>query len=256
MTIFLMKYIKVKKAFDNKLYFEELSVYPHVICMVVGLLGIWKLRENNQIIGGITSLGLLFNTVFTIQYQYGEMTRKINDEHEYYQKTLPRMVYGISFFMFVLNILYFCIKKKDSENTRYFFLWIFIWKIISLVFLISGPYTQIFYLLHMIIIASVFIILSKTGQSNSYFAFTFYTVLLMNLFFTTKHKLDFMSIKFSRSYIGFPQFSTIAQVGLILSETTGPLLVMFLAVPLVTHFSTKEEEPQIEYDQLQGKKIE
>jgi hypothetical protein len=174
-----------------------------------------------------------------LHYQIGELDGSYKSSY-FTHIFIPRLVYALSglqmlyliFSLFFKQLLW---KSLPSKKERVFaFFTLLLTSTVPSWLMLAGPYHQVFFLLMTAICYSLNYVLNKAGLRNSYFFYTTYVFVTLFFYLATEHALNYLMLRFSRVYVGFPNFHVATNSINIFFEMFGIFSYTMALVPLLS----------------------
>ncbi len=238
----------------RKLFVENYFVSSFVPTLII--IGICLYAVFKRTFGLASRVKMGFAILFmaeigmTFVYQYYEQNYERKNWPYWIIIGLPRTMYAICLAGTVF--LGLCLKNssllyknrpesKDKRIASFFTLTTL--NVLPILMMINGPYEQIIHLFCFAVALIPYYCFKDTKLHNSLFQYIFYGVAAFKLFYASAHRLDFLSPKIARTFVGFPEFNLIITFSIAIIDFVSTSILLLLLLPLVSvNLDDRQEE--------------
>ncbi|MDR3547429.1 MAG: hypothetical protein P4M11_04000 [Candidatus Pacebacteria bacterium] len=229
----------------RELLVEKYSVSSVAPTIVLALAAYYSLFRRTYGLRVWTKI--LFSVQFFIElaaifvYQYYEIYYLTKDRPYIILIVIPRTIYMLTLLSSVYLFASLCSpsllyhERPASKPMRISsFYTLLIMSILPSLLIIAGPYQQILFVFCLILAFGSVYCLNGTILMNSCLQFTVYGIAAFKLFYASGHRLDFLSPKIARTFVGFPEFDMIITFSISIVDFATMIMFLIMLLPLAT----------------------
>lgn len=218
------------------------SAIPSFMLLAIAIYGIIKKSFGlKRKIKYIFCLVMILQTAGLIIYQSYEITSKSKEWPVTILIYLPRTIYAVAALSvaFLITSLFFpgCLydmRPTDKRERIISFYTLLVSSLCPIFLIIAGPYQQIIYLNAIGVAFGIGYCLQQAKLINSYFHYTFIPIVAFRIFYDSGHRLDFLSPRLARAFVGFPEFQLVTTFSIVIVDFVSTTVLFILLSPLVT----------------------